>query len=140
MSETAELYHALIMDRSKNPRFAGRPAAFDAQAQGDNPLCGDHVQVFVRRDGNKVAHESRGCAIMVASADLMAEAVAGKSTDEIAGLRSAFEQVVTTGVENPDLGDLNALAGVSEYRSRIRCATLPWSALADAVEGDIDHG
>lgn len=140
MSETAELYQSLIMDRSKNPRFAGRPVAFDAEAQGDNPLCGDHVQVFVRREGNKVAHESRGCAIMTASADLMAEAVAGKSADEIAKLRSAFEQVVTTGVENSDLGDLNALAGVSEYRSRIRCATLPWSALADAVEGDVDHG
>lgn len=138
MSETAELYQTLIMDRSKNPRFAGRPTAFDAQAQGNNPLCGDHVEVFVRREGNKVAHESRGCAIMTASADLMAEAVAGKSADEIAKLREAFEQVVTTGVENSDLGDLNALAGVSEYRSRIRCATLPWSALADAVEGDGD--
>jgi nitrogen fixation protein NifU and related proteins len=140
MSETVELYQALIMDRSRNPRFAGRPVAFDAEAAGDNPLCGDHVQVFVRRDGNKVAHESRGCAIMTASADLMAEAVAGKSTGEIAELRSAFEQVVTTGVANPELGDLNALAGVSEYRSRIRCATLPWSALADAVQGDVNHG
>jgi nitrogen fixation NifU-like protein len=70
---------------------------------------------------------------MAASADLMAEAAAGKTAAQIAEMHAAFEQVVTTGEARPELGDLNALAGVWEYRSRIRCATLPWDALAQAL-------
>jgi nitrogen fixation NifU-like protein len=140
MTNIAELYQALIMDRTKNPRFAGRMEVFDAQAEGENPMCGDHIHVFVKRDGTQVAHESRGCAIMTASADLMAEAVAGKTDPEIVALQRAFEAVVTTGDSDPALGQLNALAGVSEYRSRIRCAMLPWSALADAMKEDCQHG
>lgn len=133
MSDSMELYQSLIMERSRHPRFAGKPDAYDAEGQGDNPMCGDRVQVFLRRAETEVAHVSRGCAIMAASADLMAEAVAGKSAAEVAALRAAFEAVVTSGARDPELGDLNVLAGVSEYRSRIRCATLPWSALADAM-------
>lgn len=134
MSQTDELYQSLIMQAAKHPRHAGRPDRFDAEGHGDNPMCGDRIHVFVTRDGTKVAHESRGCAIMVASAELMADAVAGLAPGDIAQTRAAFEAVVTTGVADPSLGELNALAGVSQYRSRIRCATLPWSALAQALE------
>jgi nitrogen fixation NifU-like protein len=140
MSDSAELYQALIMDRSKNPRHAGRLENYDAEAEGDNPMCGDRVHVYLRRVGTGVSHESRGCAIMTASADLMAEAVAGKSSEQIAALKTAFETVVTTGEENPAVEKLNALAGVFAYRSRIRCATLPWSALAEALKEDQNHG
>jgi nitrogen fixation NifU-like protein len=139
MSETADLYQALIMDRTKNPRHAGKPAEYDAEAEGDNPMCGDHVHVYVKRDGTRVTHVSRGCAIMVASAELMADAVAGLPQSQIAQRRAAFEAVVNSGKPDPSLGELNALAGVSEYRSRIRCATLPWSALTQALE-DQNHG
>jgi len=139
MIENAELYQSIIMDRTKNPRHAGRPEVFDAQAHGDNPLCGDRIHLFLRRDGTAVSYEARGCAIMTASADLMADAVAGLSAVEVAQRRTAFEAVVNTGTPDPSLGDLNALSGVSEYRSRIRCATLPWSALAAAFE-DCKHG
>jgi nitrogen fixation NifU-like protein len=135
MSETAELYQSLIMDRTKNPRHAGKPDTFDADAEGDNPMCGDRVHIYLRRENTAVHHESRGCAIMTASADLMAESVAGLTADQITARKTAFEAMVTTGAPNPELGDLNALAGVSAYRSRIRCATLPWSALAAALEG-----
>ncbi len=132
MSEdTAQLYQALVMARSRAPRFAGRPVAFGLHAQGENPMCGDHVEVFI--SGTQVRHESEGCAILVASADLMAQAAEGKSPAEISRLRVAFEQMLETGQVNPALGDLNALAGVSEYRSRIRCATLPWAALGQAL-------
>jgi nitrogen fixation protein NifU and related proteins len=134
MTDIAELYQSLIMDRSRKPRFAGRFEAFDAEGTGDNPMCGDRIHLFFGRDGTKVRHESRGCAIMVASADLMAEAVANKSPAEVQSLRVAFEEMVNSGKVDPTLGDLNALSGVSEYRSRIRCATLPWSALADALK------
>jgi nitrogen fixation protein NifU and related proteins len=140
MTDLAELYQALIMERSRKPRFAGRLEVFDAEAKGDNPMCGDRVHVFFQRNGARVAHESQGCAIMTASADLMAQAVAGKTDVEIAALHAAFEEVVKTGKTNPALGELNALAGVSEYRSRIRCATLPWSALADALGEELHHG
>jgi nitrogen fixation NifU-like protein len=133
--DNADLYQALIMDRTKNPRHAGRPDVFDAEGHGDNPMCGDRIHVYLRRDGTVVTHEGRGCAIMTASADLMADAVAGLSHQEFTQRRAAFEAVVTTGAADPFLGDLNALAGVAAYRSRIRCATLPWSALADALEG-----
>ena len=138
--DTAELYQALIMERSKSPRFGGRLAAFDAEAQSENRMCGDRVHVFVKREGSHVAHESQGCAILIASADLMAEAVAGKTAAEITQLRDAFEALVTTGTENSALGNLNALAGVSEYRSRIRCATLPWSALEQIFQEPRNNG
>lgn len=136
MSETDDLYQSLIMQAARHPRHAGRPDRFDAEGHGDNPMCGDRIHVFVTRDGTKVAHESRGCAIMVASAELMADAVAGLAPAQISQTRAAFEAVVTTGTPDPSLGDLNALAGVSQYRSRIRCATLPWSALAQALEDE----
>jgi len=134
MSDTEQLYQSLIMDRTKNPRHAGKPETFDAEAEGDNPMCGDRVHIYINHNGTQVHHESRGCAIMTASADLMADAVAGLTAQQIAARKTAFEAMVTTGAKDPDLGDLNALAGVSEYRSRIKCATLPWSALAAALQ------
>jgi nitrogen fixation NifU-like protein len=71
----------------------------------------------------------------------MAEAVVNKSPEEINRLHAAFEDMLKTGKPDPALGDLNALSGVSEYRSRIRCATLPWSALAEALnEEQPKHG
>lgn len=136
---TDELYQALIMERSKAPRFAGRPEGFDAQGCGENAMCGDKVQVFWRQ-GGAVRHEAHGCAILTASADLMAQAVAGKSPEQVAVLRGAFEEVVNSGKENPALGDLNALAGVAQYRARIRCATLPWAALDAALKEGQVHG
>ena len=135
MSDNAELYQSIIMERTKHPRHAGKPAAFNHEGHGDNPMCGDRIHLYVADDGTRVFHESRGCAIMIASAELMADAVAGLAPGAIAERRKAFEAMVTTGTPNPALGDLNALAGVFEYRSRIRCATLPWSALTEALEG-----
>jgi nitrogen fixation NifU-like protein len=126
-------YQALIVERHKHPLHAGKPAHFDAQGQGANPICGDAVRVYLTRNGMDVHYEAEGCAIMNASADLMADAVAGKTPEQVERLRDDFEKLVTTGEENPALGELNALAGLAEYSSRIRCATLPWSALAEAL-------
>ncbi len=134
---TDQLYHDLIVECARNPKHAGRLAAYDSEGHGDNPLCGDRIHLYLRRDGAAVSFEAQGCAIMLASAELMAEAVAGIDPPQIRHLRSAFEAVVTTGAENPSLGRLNALANVSEYRSRIRCATLPWAALAQALEAPL---
>ncbi len=130
----SQLYEAIVLDRVKQPRHAGRPAQFDAQGQGANRLCGDRVSVYLTRDGTMVQHESEGCAIMVASADLMADATLGKTPAEIKDIFESFSHAVTTGTENPGLGELNALTAVSQFPSRIGCATLPWRALEEALQ------
>ncbi len=139
MEVSDPLYHNVIMERFRKPRHAGRLPGFNLEAEGDNPLCGDRIHLFFADDGSALSHESQGCAIMIASADLMADAIAGKNVTQIRQLRSDFEAVVTTGTNKPDLGALNALANISQYRSRIRCATLPWKTLGLALE-DADNG
>jgi nitrogen fixation NifU-like protein len=131
---SANFYQELILERVRNAHHAGRPAGFDAEGEVSNRLCGDHIHVYLSREGMRLRHDSRGCAIMVASAELMADAVAGADAEQVRRLRAAFAEMVETGEENPALGPLNALREVSEFRSRIRCATLPWSALAQALE------
>jgi nitrogen fixation NifU-like protein len=130
----SQLYEAIVLDRVKQPRHAGRPAQFDAQGQGANRLCGDKVSIYLTRDGMAVQHDSEGCAIMAASADLMADAAHGKTPAQIQEIFEAFSHAVTTGIENPTLGALNALTAVSEFPSRIGCATLPWRALEEALQ------
>jgi len=139
-----DLYQEVILDHGRRPRHAGRPARYDATAKGDNPMCGDRVQVYVAYDeGGRIADtafEARGCAISVASADLMAEVVPGSSPDDAKALFQAFRHMATTG-DCPDcaaderLERLQPLAGVHEYPSRVKCATLPWHALLAALGG-----
>ena len=136
-----DLYQETILDRGRRPRHGARPAAFDGTAKGDNPMCGDRCQVFVRRDAAgrlaDVGFEARGCAISVASADLMAEAVAGLDAGEIRSLAAEFAALARTGQgDGPALAALRPLAGVHEYPSRVKCATLPWHALVAALDGD----
>jgi nitrogen fixation NifU-like protein len=135
MEDFDPLYHNVIMERLRQPRHAGRLPGFTAEAEGDNPLCGDRIHIYFAADGSRLSHESQGCAIMNASADLMADAIAGKNTAQIRQLRADFEAAVNSGSKNPALGALNALADISEYRSRLRCATLPWTTLGLALEG-----
>jgi nitrogen fixation NifU-like protein len=135
MQDTAQLYDHIIMERFRDPRHAGRLPGFNLEAEGDNPLCGDRIHLYFADDGSMLSHESQGCAIMIASAELMADAVAGKDVAQIRQLQAQFEAIVTTGTQNPALGALNALANISQYRSRIRCATLPWTTLGLALEG-----
>lgn len=128
------LYESIVLNRVKEPRHAGRPARFDAQGQGSNRLCGDKIEVYVSVQNMELHHHASGCAIMAASADLMADAARGKTPAQIHELFAAFTHTVTTGTENPALGELNALAAVSQFPSRIGCATLPWRALEEALE------
>lgn len=132
-----DLYQDVILDRGRKPRHGLRLDVFDADARGDNPMCGDRVQVFVRHEGDAVAalgFEARGCAISIASADLMAEAVIGHSDAEITDMASRFADMARSGeTSDPSLQTLRPLAGVHEYPSRIKCATLPWAALTAAL-------
>jgi nitrogen fixation protein NifU and related proteins len=151
MSDTAfddlrDLYQEVILDHGRRPRHAGRMTAYDATAKGDNPLCGDRVQVFVKYapDGTiaETSFDARGCAISVASADLMAEVVTGRSKTDTAALFAAFRELARTGgcphcdaAMEPALERLAPLAGVHEYPSRVKCATLAWHALSAALQG-----
>ncbi len=134
-----ELYQDLILERARAPRHGSLLACHDAEAEGDNPLCGDRLTLQLRRDRagriEAVGFAARGCAISVASADLMADAVGGLDADAARALSAAFEGMISTGVVPADtaFGGLRALAGVHEYRARRRCATLAWTALGAAL-------
>ena len=138
--DARDLYQRVILDRGRAPHHMRRLEPFDASAKGDNPMCGDRVEVRLRCEAGRVAevaYEARGCAISVASADLMAEAAAGRSAGELRGLSAQFRTMVETG-DCPDCSDalenLRPLSSVSAYKSRIKCATLPWDALLAALE------
>ena len=144
-ADLRDLYHEVILERGRKPRHGKRLVAFDAHAKGDNPMCGDRVEVFVRHDAAhgvaEIGFEARGCAISIASADLMAEAVAGRQPEEVRVLFTQFADMVRSGVcpacdTGRALEALRPLAGVHEYPSRIKCATLPWHALVAALDGE----
>jgi nitrogen fixation NifU-like protein len=135
------LYQDIILDRGRNPRHMHRMENFDACAAGDNPMCGDQVEVRIKFAPNHTiedaAFEARGCAISLASADLMSETIRGLDAAQIRALATSFNMLAKTGEipqEAPELQKLQVLSGVSEYPSRVKCATLPWSALIAALD------
>jgi nitrogen fixation NifU-like protein len=110
-------------------------------AQGDNPLCGDHIDLFLKLDGDRIADigfQGNGCAIAQASASLMTSAVQGKSVAEAERLFDAFHDLVTggPGADKTLLGKLMALGGVKQFPMRVKCASLSWHALRAALHGD----
>ncbi len=136
-----DLYQELVLTRYKSPRRFGELPDPTHRAGGRNPACGDQVELFLRvRDGRIEAarYRGEGCAVSLASADLMAEAVEGRSVREALELARKFKAMVVEGAEPaPELGDLAALAGVAKLPSRVKCATLPWRALEEALEGTV---
>ena len=96
-----DLYQEVILDHGRHPRHGKRLATFDATAKGDNPMCGDRVQVWLAYGpGDTIdaaGFEARGCAISIASADLMAETVAGRSKTDARALFAAFREMARTG-------------------------------------------
>lgn len=141
-----ELYREVILDHYRNPRNRGHLEHPDASAQGVNPLCGDEIEIKLSFDGDvvsEVAVEGQGCSISQASASMMTEAIKGKSRSEIAELVARFRKMMSldesddTGVD-PDrpgevLGDIEALQGVRKYPVRIKCASLGWNTLMEAL-------
>ncbi len=138
-----DLYEEVILDHNRNPRnYPKKPDRCNCSAHGDNPLCGDQVQVHLRvKDGviEDIGFEGRGCAISTASASLMTEALKGKSEDEAAALFEAVHKLLTEqGSDNSDanadrLGKLTVLGGIKEYPMRVKCATLAWHTLQAAL-------
>ena len=140
--DVRDLYQDIILRHSRNPSHMRRLEPFDAAAQGDNPMCGDRCEVRIRfnPDGalGELGYEARGCAISMASADLMVGAAQGRGQAETRALAEDFFALVRTGSTNATdaaLEQLKPLSGVAEYPSRIKCATLPWAALLAAMDG-----
>ena len=139
MSTLSELYQDVIFDHAKTPRNCHVLDCANRQAEGYNPLCGDQVTVYLKVDNGVVvdlSFEGSGCAISTASASLMTEALKGKTIAEVEHLFVDFHQMVTTANDapHPQLGKLEALAGVSEFPARVKCATLAWHALHSALK------
>jgi len=135
-----DLYRDVILDHNKRPRNFGVIAPPAIGAKGHNPLCGDQLTVYVDLvDGviRDVKFEGTGCAISVASASLMTEAVKGLDTAAFARLHARVHEVLTQhDAEVPsDLGKLAALGGVREYPARVKCASLSWRTLESALAG-----
>jgi nitrogen fixation NifU-like protein len=134
-----DLYREIIIDHYRNPRHKGHLDAPSACHEGLNPLCGDEVTVEVTvRDGtiDEIAYSGSGCSISQASASMMTEAAAGKAVDEAHVLVSDFTAMMRgeEGVDPESLGDVEALAGVRKFPVRIKCATLAWHTLDEALK------
>jgi len=137
-SELDELYRDIILDHYRHPRHRGSLAAVTASHEGLNPLCGDEVTVeLVVKDGQiaDVAYKGSGCSISQSSASMMTEAVLGKSVGEARELSDAFTSMMrgNDGVDPETLGDLEALSGVRKFPVRVKCATLAWHTLDEAL-------
>jgi nitrogen fixation NifU-like protein len=139
VSDLDELYQEVILDHTRRPRNFGRLAAANRRASGDNPLCGDRLDLELEvRDGRiqDVAFQGAGCAISTASASLMTEAVKGRPLAEVQALAERFHTLMTgEGPAGEELGKLAALSGVREYPMRVKCATLAWHTLRSALAG-----
>lgn len=135
-AELRELYQEIIIDHGRHPRNFGALPTANHQAQGYNPLCGDKIIMHVRAANGVVEHiqfEGTGCAISMASASLMSEALRGKTMVEVETMFSEFHQLVTEGQLSDNLGKLTVLAGVREFPVRVKCATLAWHTLKAAL-------
>jgi nitrogen fixation NifU-like protein len=132
-----ELYREVILDHNRHPRNFGRLDPHDAQADGHNPLCGDRLSITLRRNGDTLEDlrfEGQGCAISVASASMMSEAVKGKDRAAIDSLFQRIHALLTdAGASSADLGKLAALSGVREFPARVKCASLCWHTLNAAL-------
>ncbi len=133
-----ELYTQVIMDHYKHPRNRGELENADLKEHLLNPLCGDEVTVFAALNGDMVADvkfEGRGCSISQASASMMTERLVGKSREEAEAEIQGFKAMMVGEREFPQMDDLAALKGVIQYPSRIKCATLAWTAFQRGLGG-----
>ncbi len=143
MSELNDLYQEVILDHNKNPRNFREMETATQTADGNNPLCGDALRVYVEMEEDKVkdvAFKGSGCAISKASASMMTQIVKGKSKTEAETLFHEFQKMVTgelnTETEENSLGRLKIFAGVLEFPARVKCASLSWHTLHAAINNE----
>ncbi len=139
-SDLHDLYQQVIVDHSRRPRNFRAIENADRTVEGYNPLCGDKVTIYLQLEDDLVKDISflgSGCAISTASASLLTETLKGKTRGEAEALFESFHDLVTgkpPGRGAP-LGKLAAFAGVAEYPTRVKCATLAWHTMRSALEG-----
>ncbi len=142
MFDLRDLYQEVIVDHNRSPRNFGKLENADRTLEGFNPLCGDRLTLYLKIDNDHISDisfDGSGCAISVASASLMTDAMKGKSAEQAEKLFNHFHNLLTKDDEDVDmekLGKLAALAGVREYPTRVKCATLCWHTLHAALLGD----
>ena len=148
-----DLYREIILDHYRNPRNRGElPVPPAHRSEGFNPLCGDEVQVYLDVDDGAVTDvrvSGQGCSISQSSASMMSQAVKGKSVEEARLLVRAFKAMMSIhehdldgegdpvddeSIDDVKLGDLEALRGVVKFPVRIKCATLSWNTLTQALD------
>ena len=138
MNDLTTLYQEVILDHSRHPRNFGPAEDANREAKGNNPLCGDRMTIYLRLDSGLIADakfEGRGCAISLASASMMTEMIKGMSEEAARDLFERFHALVTDGNGgDADLGELEALSGVRQFPTRIKCATLAWHAMTAALD------
>ncbi len=137
-----DLYQQVILDHSKNPRNRGEIPPPCLHAHGDNPSCGDEIDVWLRlsEDGQKIddlKFTGQGCAISQASASMMTQKIKGKSKEQAAAMREDFRRVVMgdgAPADEESLGELILLEGVQKFPQRVKCAMLAWRAVEQALD------
>ena len=137
--ELDELYREIILDHYRNPRNRGSLEDPSLSGEGDNPLCGDEVKLDLAIEGDRVVGVrflGRGCSISQASASMLTQAIMGLSLEEVEALFGSFKGMMygSGQVDAESLGDLEALQGVRKFPVRVKCATLAWNVLQEALE------
>ena len=145
MSDLHGLYQEVILDHNKKPHNFRAMAEANRRAEGFNRLCGDKVTIFLKMDGEQisdVSFQGSGCAISTASASILTDAVKGKTRAEAESLFQTFHDLVTghdsgngKKPQPAPLGKLAVFSGVSEYPARVKCASLAWHTLHNALQG-----
>ena len=143
MSEINELYQQLILEHNKSPRNFKKLEQATHDADGYNPLCGDHYHLWLNVEGDKIVDigfQGSGCAISKSSASMMTSVLKGATIQDAKKLFDKFHSVIMTRVDNQiseekmeELGCLGALVGVREFPARIKCASLAWHTLNAAL-------
>lgn len=137
-----ELYRQAVLEHSRHPRHFGRPGRVDREAEGNNPLCGDRLTVYLALDGERIAEaafEGVGCAICIASASIMAERASGRPIAELRDETGRVLEAFAPGDRAEEIelaGEMAALGSVRDYPSRRKCAALPWRTLEAALQAE----
>ncbi|SEQ29134.1 Fe-S cluster assembly sulfur transfer protein SufU [Piscibacillus halophilus] len=139
------LYRQVIMDHYKNPRNRGKLEGDHITVELNNPTCGDRIDLQLKiNDGvvEDAKFEGEGCSISLSSASMMTQVIIGKKVEDALKISQMFsdmmlgEEVDTNDYNLEELGDIQALQGVSKFPARIKCATLAWKAMEQGVEKD----
>lgn len=140
LDNVRDLYQQVILEHYKKPKHRGKTDPVHRYQKGHNPSCGDTIELTLKLNEagtviEDVKFEGEGCAISMASTDLMADAMRGKTVDEALAMVQLFQEMMKGQAEFPkDLRKLNVMQGVAQFPVRIKCATLTWHTLKAAIE------